>query len=298
LKALTEVELGIPLSDQVIVYNGSPLLDDSRSLLSFGVKDNDLILIQSPSEISSRVPPLHSSSSRASHGTSSSTRAPPPRVTSLHDLASIRDPVVLRDTLLANPSLLNQIDPRLAAAASESIEKFRALLIEMETARAMQAIQQQHLMRAAEENPFDTEIQAKIQAEIDQRNVEHNMALAMEYSPEVFAQVHMLYIDVEVNSVKVKAFVDSGAQSSIMSQECAERCGIMRLLDRRFKGVAQGVGTALILGRVHQTQIKMGGRFFTSAFTVMENQKHTNSVEFLLGLDMLKRHQVRYTELM
>lgn len=44
------------------------------------------------------------------------------------------------------------------------------------------------------------------------KNVQSNMETAIEFAPESFAQVHMLYIDCKVNGHPVKAFVDSGEE--------------------------------------------------------------------------------------
>ena len=56
--------------------------------------------------------------------------------------------------------------------------------------------------------------------------------------PESFASVTMLYVNVVIHGVPLKAFVDSGAQMTIMSAQCAERVGLMRLCDTRFAGTA------------------------------------------------------------
>ncbi len=109
----------------------------------------------------------------------------------------------------------------------------------------------------------------------------------MENLPEGFGRVSMLYVNSTINNHPLQAFVDSGAQSTIMSAACAERCGILRLLDVRFAGEARGVGTGKILGRIHIAQLKLGVGFFPISITVLEN----NDMEFLLGLDMLKRHR-------
>lgn len=75
---------------------------------------------------------------------------------------------------------------------------------------------------------------------------------------------------------------------TIMSQACAERCSIMRLVDTRWAGVAKGVGTQPIIGRVHLVQIQIEKDFLASSFAIMADQP----MDMLLGLDVMKRHQV------
>ena len=45
----------------------------------------------------------------------------------------------------------------------------------------------------------------------------------------------------------------------------------MRLVDKRHAGVAVGVGTSKIIGRIHAADIEIEGKRITCAFTIIEN---------------------------
>ncbi len=143
--------------------------------------------------------------------------------------------------------------------------------------------------RQLERDPFNVKVQQKIEDLIREENIMQNMEHALEYHPESFGQVHMLYIDCTVNSHPLRAFVDCGAQSTIMMMSCAERCGITRLIDSRFAGVAKGVGEGKIVGRIHSVVINIGKQFLPCSLTILEG----DGPDLLFGLDMLKRHQAK-----
>ncbi|KAM4650831.1 protein DDI1 homolog 2 [Discoglossus pictus] len=301
-RALCELESGIPAEQSVIVYAERPLTDNHRSLSSYGLKDGDVVILRQRDASEPRAPaafpglPRIDFSSIAVPGTSSQPAAPQPMApppdsttnTTTTFPQGLDNPTLLREMLLANPhelSLLKERNPPLAEALlSGDLEKFTKVLLEQQQERARR---EQERIRLYSADPFDLEAQAKIEEDIRQQNIEENMTIAMEEAPESFGQVVMLYINCKVNGYPVKAFVDSGAQMTIMSQACAERCHIMRLVDRRWAGIAKGVGTQKIIGRVHLAQVQIEGDFLPCSFSILEEQP----MDMLLGLDMLKRHQ-------
>ncbi|XP_032370414.1 protein DDI1 homolog 2 isoform X1 [Etheostoma spectabile] len=318
--ALCELESGIPAGEIQITYVEQPLKDPTRALGTYGVKDGDVVVLR---QADRRPPPtqpafpglphidfrsitIPGTSSTSQHGAirpqHQASQQPPqpqqqpqraaqpstPMAFRGSSPQGLDDPALLQQMLLSNPhelSLLKERNPPLAEALlSGDLERFTKVLQEQQQDRAKR---EQERIRLLTADPFDLDAQAKIEEDIRQHNVEENMTIAMEEAPESFGQVVMLYINCKVNGHPVKAFVDSGAQMTIMSQACAERCNIMRLVDRRWAGIAKGVGTQKIIGRVHLAQVQIEGDFLPCSFSILEDQP----MDMLLGLDMLKRHQ-------
>lgn len=288
-KALCSLEANIAAEQMAVFFNGNILTDTKKTLAAYGIHDGDMLLVQKLPGPAGGGGGAQQSAAGAHQGMG--VPNVPPNLAELANSMrgqAFRDEVTpIFEALRTNPERLASLrvnNPRLADAYDKGLEEFISLLSEQNEAR-IQAEQRRIRMMMAD--PFDSEAQHMIAEEIRQQQIESNMENAMEYLPESFGEVTMLYINCKVNGNPIKAFVDSGAQSTIMSKACAERCNILRLIDKRFQGIARGVGTQKILGRIHLVQLEINGIFIPTSFMILEEQP----MEMLLGLDMLRRYQ-------
>ncbi|KAJ2820376.1 DNA damage-inducible protein 1, partial [Coemansia furcata] len=224
----------------MLMHDGKKLGGAEQSLKDLGLKSGDMVYIADKSH----QPPAY-----AATGSSAQPPALPQRIGQ-----GQLDPQLEahRQQVLNNPQLMRQLSvsrPDIVRAAQTDPTEFGRLLLQLQEEQRNGQDERDREMERLNANPFDIESQRKIEEMIRQENVMRNMETALELNPESFASVAMLYIDVIVNGTPIKALVDSGAQATVMSHSCAERCGIMRLVDTRFSGEARGVGKAKILGR-------------------------------------------------
>ncbi|OAX43226.1 hypothetical protein K503DRAFT_847283 [Rhizopogon vinicolor AM-OR11-026] len=179
----------IPPSEQSISHNGRELTDPKATIRALGVSENAMLLLRR------RV------------------NVPGPEGRPIE-----QDAEMMRLQVLGDPQLMRQLQetqPEIAAAAQSDPTRF-AELLRQHRDRAQQAeLDRQREITALNADPFDVEAQHRIEEAIRQQAVMENMEHALEYSPEAFGRVTMLYVPVEVNSHPVKAFVDSGAQQTI-----------------------------------------------------------------------------------
>jgi len=148
-------------------------------------------------------------------------------------------------------------------------------------------LEEKRLNELARTDPNHPDVQKHIEEQIRRKAIEEQLAHAMEHNPESFASVVMLYCNVSINGHNIAALIDSGAQMTIMSKACAERCGLLRFLDTRMASVARGVGESKILGKIHSALLKIGNQFVDVSISIIEQ----NTLEFIFGLDMMRKHR-------
>ncbi|KAL6777562.1 DDI1 [Auxenochlorella protothecoides x Auxenochlorella symbiontica] len=271
LTAIVEAETGIPAAAQRLTL-GSRTLQPDQTLGAQGLAEGDLLMLSLAPTGRAPAPSQNPSSLRAF----------------LRPDGSAEDPGALLRMLASNPHALSQLPPELARAVRDSdIPAFQDEMRRLTAERVRADEEEARFARMAAEDPFNPEVQARLEEAIRQKNVAENFEAAMEYNPEAFGNVTMLYVLMQVNGVALKTFVDSGAQVTIMSQSCAERCGLLRLMDTRFQGTAVGVGSAKILGRIHMAPLLAGGHHLPISIAILDNLGQ----DFIFGLDNLRRHQ-------
>lgn len=287
LKEIIQIESGVEIPQQVVSFQGRELTEGT--LRANGLTEEDTILQLQVATAASAAGAGGGAAAGGGGGIASSL--PRGRAICIGDIPSTAKPEEYLELVAAHPHLLTQYrsnDTEFAdALATNDLATVRRVLMLRHMGLHKRNFSQQQELARIDQDPTNEENQRKIEEMIRLQNIQANMESAMENMPEAFGRVVMLYIDVKVNAVPVKCFVDSGAQSTIMTARCVERVGLRHLIDTRFKGEARGVGTAKILGRIHIADMQLGGNFFPVSITVLEG----GDVDFLLGLDMLKHHR-------
>lgn len=273
-RAYIEAETDISPQNQILKHEGKILDDNKKTIEQLNINNEDLIVV------------LNKTSAGISNNpaSSSSTNATETQIEFMRQ-QFLNDPEANRQLLISNPSL-HSILNNPTKFKNAMFEQVQGLL--RGGMPGMQSSANQEELKRLQQDPDSTENQQRILEIIREEQIEENMRLAYEITPESFTSVNMLYIDISINGHKVQAFVDSGAQSTIISPKLADEIGISRLIDKRFQGEARGVGSQRIQGKIHSVPIQIGDSKIDvpCSFIVLDT-----SVDLLFGLDMLRRHK-------
>jgi len=312
---LAKALLGESGDNLSLLLNGRPLTPVSSTMQQVGVNSGDLLLVQ-PTQ--APKPPAAPSGgldfSNLLAGTAPAPQASGPRPPVYYPNMSVNEaiahnphPEVIVKLLQDKEHLFKELryyNPKLAAdlqaAGPNAVQVWRQSMVKGSIERAIQKTETFHQEKTMKDrlasNPDDEEAKAYFRKQNNKELIDQQYRHVMEQYPEAFSKVLMLYVSAKINGHEVQAFCDSGAQMTIISKRLASECGLLDMVDERQAGIAQGVGTSKIMGRIHlvQMEFQMDGKkyYFPCTITVMDDPPPgAKEMPFLLGLDMMKRHQ-------
>ena len=313
--SLIEATMEIGTEVQELIYQGKKLTNYNASIESLGIVDNcsiHLLARKLPTAIVPMIPtvptvptPMESMGSvipPISHVPQNPAQyiQPPPSNTPINPLPDLNpffdsfyDEQAQKELLKLNtPEIISSLvksNPELADAILNNDVKYMAGLIKNEVQRK-QSLQRERQVLAMDLDPLNLDNQRRIEELLNEERVQENKEFADEHMPELNIRVDMLYINCSMNNIVVQAFIDTGAQSTIMSKNIAEKCNLMKMLDRRQRQILSGVGSSTSIGVIHAAEIEIGGQSFTFKFTVIDTTSSTG-INLLIGLDNLRRHR-------
>ena len=119
------------------------------------------------------------------------------------------------------------------------------------------------------------------------KNIKDQMVLDFLHSSH-----NCFYLMAEYNDYSFKILIDSGAQTSVMTDKFVKMLGIESSIDKRFHGKIQGVASQTkMLGVITNCILKLDGDIHVPAnFQVIESQVNTVPI---LGMDFLLNHKCK-----
>jgi DNA damage-inducible protein 1 len=115
--------------------------------------------------------------------------------------------------------------------------------------------------------------------------IQQNYEMAYNFIPELLFTPNMIYVDGIFNNKTIKLFIDTGAQISIMSLNKAHSLGIEEFIDKSYNGMADGIGSQKIIGRIHYLEIQIDNYIIPMSIDVVENIN--DKFDILVGLNVL-----------
>jgi DNA damage-inducible protein 1 len=122
---------------------------------------------------------------------------------------------------------------------------------------------------------------------MNEKSVQEDLTRAFENTPEFFTPINMLYIGCQINDIYITAFVDTGAQVSIMNLDTARRCNLLERIDTKNRGTVVGVGSQQSVGYVYHVDMMLGQYIIPCNFMILRT-----GPDIIIGLNIMKTHRI------